>query len=43
MLISFLGFSFSNTAESGKSLLEIIKKYSEFTDVTVGMEATGNY
>ena len=39
----FKGFSFSNTTEGGKSLLEIIKKHSEFTDVTVGMEATGHY
>lgn len=39
----FKGFSFSNTTEGGKSLLEIIKKYSEFTNVTVGMEATGHY
>ena len=35
----FKGFSFSNTTEGGKSLLDLIKKYSEFTDVTVGMEA----
>ena len=39
----FKGFSFSNTTEGGKSLLEMIKKYSEFSDVTVGMEATGHY
>ena len=39
----FKGFSFSNTTEGGNSLLEIIKKYSEFTDVTIGMEATGHY
>jgi len=39
----FKGFSFSNTTEGGKSLLEIIKKHSEFTDITVGMEATGHY
>ena len=39
----FKGFSFSNSTVGAKSLLEIIKKYSEFTDVTVGMEATGHY
>ena len=39
----FKGFSFSNSTEGAKSLLEIIKKYSEFTDVTVAMEATGHY
>ena len=39
----FKGFSFSNTTEGGESLLEMIKKYAEFTDVTVGMEATGHY
>ena len=39
----FKWFSFSNSTEGAKSLLEIIKKYSEFTDVTVGMEATGHY
>ena len=39
----FKGFSFSNSTDGGKSLLEIIKKHSEFADVTVGMEATGHY
>ena len=39
----FKGFSFSNTTEGGKSLLEIIQKHSEFAYVTVGMEATGHY
>lgn len=39
----FKGFSFSNTTEGGKSLLEIIKKHSVFSNVTVGMEATGHY
>lgn len=33
----FKGFSFSNTTYVGKSLLEIIKNYSKFTDVTGGM------
>ena len=39
----FKGFSFSNSTDGGKSLLEIIKKHVEFSDVTVGMEATGHY
>ena len=39
----FKGFSFSNTTEGGKSLLEIIQKHVDFSDVTVGMEATGHY
>ena len=39
----FRGFSFSNSTDGGKSLLEIIKKYVDFSDVTVGMEATGHY
>lgn len=39
----FKGFSFSNTTDGGKSLLEIIKKHSDFSNVTVGMEATGHY
>lgn len=39
----FKGFSFSNTTEGGKSLLEIIQKHADFSDVTVGMEATGHY
>lgn len=39
----FKGFSFSNTTEGGKSLLELIKKYAEFSDVVIGMEATGHY
>ena len=39
----FKGFSFSNSTDGGKSLLEIIKKYVDFSDVTVGMEATGHY
>ena len=39
----FKGFSFSNSIDGGKSLLEIIKKYVDFSDVTVGMEATGHY
>ena len=39
----FKGFSFSNTTDGGKSLLELIKKYSDFSDVTIGMEATGHY
>ena len=39
----FKGFSFSNSIDGGKSLLEIIKKHVEFSDVTVGMEATGHY
>lgn len=39
----FKGFSFSNTTEGGKSLLEIIKKNADFSEVVVGMEATGHY
>ena len=39
----FKGFSFSNTTEGGESLLEIIKNHVEFSDVIVGMEATGHY
>ena len=39
----FKGFSFSNTTEGGKSLLEIIKKNAHFSEVVVGMEATGHY
>lgn len=39
----FKGFSFSNTTDGGKSLLEIIQKHADFSDVTVGMEATGHY
>ena len=39
----FKGFSFSNTTEGGKSLLEIIHKHVAFSDVVVGMEATGHY
>ena len=39
----FKGFSFSNSSDGGKSLLDIIKKYVNFSDVTVGMEATGHY
>ena len=39
----FKGFSFSNTTEGGKSLLEIIKKHADFSHVVVGMEATGHY
>ena len=39
----FRGFSFSNSTDGGKSLLEIIKKHVDFSDVTVGMEATGHY
>lgn len=39
----FKGFSFSNSTDGGKSLLEIIKEHVDFSDVTVGMEATGHY
>jgi len=39
----FKGFSFSNTTEGGKSLLEIVQIHADFSDVTVGMEATGHY
>lgn len=39
----FKVFSFSNTTEGGKSLLEIVQKHADFSDVTVGMEATGHY
>ena len=39
----FKGFSFSNSTGGGKSLLEIIKKHADFSDVTVAMEATGHY
>ena len=39
----FKGFSFSNSTDGGKSLLDIIKKHVDFSDITVGMEATGHY
>lgn len=39
----FKGFSFSNSTDGGKSLLQIIKKHVDFSNVTVGMEATGHY
>lgn len=39
----FKGFSFSNSIDGGKSLLDIIKKHVDFSNVTVGMEATGHY
>ena len=39
----FKGFSFSNSTDGGKSLLETIKKHADFSDVTIGMEATGHY
>ena len=39
----FKGFSFSNSTVGGKSLLEIIQKYTDFSDVIIGMEATGHY
>ena len=39
----FKGFSFSNSTDGGNSLLEIIKKHVDFSDVTVGMEATGHF
>ena len=39
----FKGFSFSNSIDGGKSLLEIIKKHVDLSDVAVGMEATGHY
>lgn len=39
----FKGFSFSNSTDGGKSLLDIIKKHVDFSHVTVGMEATGHY
>lgn len=39
----FKGFSFSNTIEGGKSILEIVKKHTDFSNVVVGMEATGHY
>lgn len=39
----FKGFSFSNSTDGGKSLLAIIKKHVEFSDVSIGMEATGHY
>lgn len=39
----FKGFSFSNTSDGGKSLLDIIQKHVDFSDVVIGMEATGHY
>lgn len=39
----FKGFSFSNTTTGGNNLLEIIQKYAIFSNVIVGMEATGHY
>ena len=39
----FKGFSFSNTTDGGKSLLDMIQRYSDFSNVIVGMEATGHY
>lgn len=39
----FKGFSFSNSIEGGKSLIELIKKHSEFSNIVIGMEATGHY
>lgn len=39
----FKGFSFHNSIDGGKSLLEIIKKHSDFSNVTIAMEATGHY
>ena len=39
----FKGFSFSNSTDGGKSLLDIIKKHVDFSNVIVGMEATGHY
>ena len=39
----FKGFSFSNSTDGGKSLLDIIKKHADFSNVIVGMEATGHY
>ena len=39
----FKGFSFSNTTDGGKSLLDMIQRYSAFSNVIVGMEATGHY
>ena len=39
----FKGFSFSNTTDGGKLLLQIIQKYADFSNVIIGMEATGHY
>ena len=39
----FKGFSFSNSTDGGKSLLQIINKHVDLSNVTVGMEATGHY
>ena len=39
----FKGFSFSNSTDGGKSLLQIIQKYTDFSNVIIGMEATGHY
>lgn len=39
----FKGFSFSNSTDGGKSLLQIIQKYADFSNVVIGMEATGHY
>lgn len=39
----FKGFSFSNSTTGGKSLIEIIKKHTDFSNVVIGMEATGHY
>lgn len=41
--IIFKGFSFSNTQDGAKSLIDLIKSKVNISDVTVGMEATGHY
>ena len=39
----FKGFSFSNSTDGRRSLLQIIQKYADFSNVVIGMEATGHY
>ena len=39
----FKGFSFHNSIDGANSLLELIKKYTDFSNVIIGMEATGHY
>lgn len=39
----FKGFSFSNSIDGANSLIEILKKHSDFSNISIGMEATGHY
>jgi len=41
--IIFKGFSFSNTQDGAKSLIDLIESKVTLSDVIVGMEATGHY